>query len=127
MNYKELETLLLSFKDSSLSFPFDDKTPVFKVANKMFALVGLDNNLLSINLKCDPEDALVLRSQFEAIRPGYHMNKDHWNTINLDGSLEEKLVIKLIHDSYALVIKTLSKKEQERLRFLKDYTNCTSN
>ncbi len=115
MKYAELESLLLNFTDASLSFPFDDKTAVFKVAKKMFALVSLDTKPLSINLKCDPEDAQVLRSQFEAIIPGYHMNKDHWNTIVLDGSLPEDLVTKLIEDSYYLVAKSMSKKEQKRL------------
>ncbi|MEA3288520.1 MAG: MmcQ/YjbR family DNA-binding protein [Candidatus Marinimicrobia bacterium] len=115
MNYKKLETLLLTFEGSTLSFPFDDKTPVFKVARKMFALVSIDQTPLAINLKCDPEDALILRSQFAAIKPGYHMNKEHWNTVTLDGSLEQALVEKLIHDSYELVVKTLSKKEQRRL------------
>lgn len=115
MNYKELEALLLNFQDATLSFPFDDKTPVFKVANKMFALISIDQNPLAINLKCNPEDALILRSQFIAIKPGYHMNKEHWNTVTLDNSIEQDLVIKLIYDSYALVVKTLSKKEQLRL------------
>ena len=113
--YGELETVLLGFTDSSLSFPFDEKTAVFKVANKMFALVGLEWNPLAVNLKCDPDDAQILRSQFKAITPGYHMNKDHWNTVILDGSLESDLVYKLIEDSYILVVKTLSKKEQKRL------------
>jgi predicted DNA-binding protein (MmcQ/YjbR family) len=112
LNYKELETLLLACNKAFLSFPFDDKTPVFKVSKKMFALVSIDRDPLSINLKCDPEDAQILRSQFEAIKPGYHMNKDHWNTIVLDGSLDKNLVIKLIQDSYTLVIGTLSKKQQ---------------
>jgi predicted DNA-binding protein (MmcQ/YjbR family) len=115
MNFKDLETLLLKFPETTLSFPFDDKTPVFKVAHKMFALIAIDRTPLTINLKCDPEDALILRSQFSAIKPGYHMNKEHWNTVTLDESLEPALVVKLIHDSYGLVVKTLSKKEQQRL------------
>ncbi len=115
MNYSELEHLLLDYNDSTLSFPFDEKTAVFKVANKMFALVGLEWKPLGINLKCDPEDAQILRSQFMAITPGYHMNKDHWNTVILDGSLELELVKKLIDDSYRLVVKSMSKKEQHRL------------
>lgn len=115
LKYADLEALLLSFKDASLSFPFDDKTAVFKVAKKMFALVGLEWNPLAVNLKCDPDDAQILRSQFVAITPGYHMNKDHWNTVVLDGSLEPGLIKKLIEDSYFLVVRSMSKKEQKRL------------
>jgi len=115
MNYKELEEHLLSFNEATLAFPFDETTAVFKVAKKMFALVGIDNTPLSINLKCDPEDAILLRSQFDAIIPGYHMNKDHWNTIMLDGSLDRELILKLIDDSYKLVVGTLSKTQQKRL------------
>jgi len=72
-------------------------------------------NPLGINLKCDPDDAQILRSQFEAITPGYHMNKDHWNTVILDGSLDPRLVRKLIEDSYLLVVRKMSKNEQKRL------------
>ena len=115
MTYEELEVILLRYKDATLTFPFDEKTAVYKVAQKMFALVGLDWKPLGINLKCDPGDAQVLRSQFEAITPGYHMNKDHWNTVLLDGSLDTDLVGKLIEDSYILVVKSLSNKEQRRL------------
>jgi predicted DNA-binding protein (MmcQ/YjbR family) len=118
MTYVEIEAILLSYKDSSLSFPFDDKTAVFKVVKKMFALVSLDTNPLTINLKCDPEDAQLLRSQFDAVIPGYHMNKEHWNTVILDGSLEADFVKKLIEDSYVLVVKSMSKKEQNRLGVL---------
>jgi len=118
MKYPELKTILLSYKDASLDFPFDDKTAVFKVAKKMFALIGLEGDPLSINLKCDPQDAQILRSQFDAILPGYHMNKEHWNTVILDGRLEGDLVKKLIYDSYILVVKGMSKKEQKRLGVL---------
>jgi len=115
MNYKSLESFLLSFPGASLSFPFDNKTPVFKVAGKMFALVSIDSNPLSINLKCGPDDAQLLRSQFNAITPGYHMNKEHWNTVLLDGSLEEALINQLIIDSYSLVVESLSKLKQRDL------------
>ncbi len=77
--------------------------------------MSIDQKPLTINLKCDPEDALILRSQFKAVIPGYHMNKDHWNTVTLDGSLDPGLLKKLIEDSYALVVRTLNKKEHRRL------------
>lgn len=116
MDFKKLEQVLLSYPGTEKCFPFDDTTAVFKVLGKMFGLVGLDGEPLSINLKCDPQDALILRSQFKAIKPGYHMNKDHWNTILLDGTLAEDLVRKLIDDSYQLVVNKLSKKARETLR-----------
>lgn len=115
MKYDKLESILLEYRGSSVSFPFDQVTPVFKVGAKMFALVSVDKKPLSINLKCDPEDALILRSQFAAILPGYHMNKDHWNTLVLDGSIEEKLLLKLIEDSYKLVLQKMTKKDQNLL------------
>jgi predicted DNA-binding protein (MmcQ/YjbR family) len=115
MNFAMLEDLLLEYPGSEKYFPFDETTAVFKVRGKMFALAGIDQDPLAVNLKCDPEDALILRSQFHAIKPGYHMNKDHWNTVILDGSLDEDLLKKLIGDSYALVVKKLSKKVQANL------------
>lgn len=118
MKYAELEDILLGFTDSSLSFPFDEKTAVFKVAKKMFALIGMEWDPLGINLKCDPDDAQILRSQFDSIIPGYHMNKDHWNTVILNESLEPDFVKKLIEDSYLLVVRSMSKKEQKRLGVL---------
>ena len=83
----------------------------------MYALTSANKDPLSINLKCDPEDAIILRSQFPAIIPGYHMNKDHWNTIILDGSVDPQLITKLIEDSYFLVVRSFSKKIQKELGF----------
>ncbi|MCF7826808.1 MAG: MmcQ/YjbR family DNA-binding protein [Candidatus Marinimicrobia bacterium] len=115
MIYTELESILLAYPDAWLSFPFDKTTAVFKVSKKMFALVDMEGTPLSINLKCNPNDAQILRSQFAAIIPGYHMNKDHWNTVILNGSLDPDLVKELIENSYLLVVKSMSKKEQHRL------------
>jgi len=116
MTFYTLEQLLLEYPGSEKSFPFDAITAVFKVRGKMFALAGIENDPVSVNLKCDPEDALILRSQFPAIRPGYHMNKDHWNTIILNDSLELDLFKKLVSDSYALVVSKLTKKVQTDLK-----------
>ncbi len=85
------------------SFPFGDDTLVFKVNGKIFALVNLDGQL-TINLKCDPAYAIELRERFEAVTPGYHMNKKHWNTIILDGTVPDKEVFSWIDHSYELVI-----------------------
>lgn len=95
-------------------FPFDEKTLVFKVAGKIFTLI--DSELQdSINLKCDPERAIELREEFIGITPGYHMNKKHWNTVLLDGSIDLTLVLELIDHSYTLVFQSLPKKTQHEL------------
>jgi len=88
---------------------------VFKVKGKIFALTSLET-FESINLKCDPEEAVALREKYEAVIPGYHMNKKHWNTIIMDGSLSDKLIKQWIDDSYKLVINALTKKEKEELQ-----------
>jgi predicted DNA-binding protein (MmcQ/YjbR family) len=99
-------------------YPFGPDTLVFKVLSKMYALVGEDENPLRMNLKCDPEQAPVLRSMHDSILPGYHMNKEHWNTIVLDGTLPDELVFKLIDESYDLVAAGLKKSEKEELQLL---------
>ena len=89
--------------------PFGPDVLVYKVAGKMFALAVPADFPARINLKCDPERALALRDEYEAITPGYHMNKRHWNTLVLDGSLPSKLVRDLIDHSYELVVASLPK------------------
>ncbi|MBK9254156.1 MAG: MmcQ/YjbR family DNA-binding protein [Saprospiraceae bacterium] len=89
------------------SFPFGGDTLVFKVMGKMFALTGLDEIPPKANLKCSPERAIQLREEFEDITPGYHMNKSHWNTVALEGTLDDKLIYDLIDHSYDLVVKGL--------------------
>jgi len=100
---------LESFRDYCLKkenvteeFPFGEDTMVFKVKGKMFALTDVET-FASINLKCDPEKAIELREQYEAVQPGYHMNKKHWNTVTMDGRLPDKLVKEWIDHSYELV------------------------
>jgi predicted DNA-binding protein (MmcQ/YjbR family) len=101
--------LSLPFTDESM--PFDDTTLVFKVKNKMFALVSIPN-CESINLKCDPDLAIDLREKYEEVEPGYHMNKKHWNSIALDGSLKWPLIQEWIKNSYDLIVRSLPKREQ---------------
>jgi predicted DNA-binding protein (MmcQ/YjbR family) len=96
-------------------FPFGPEHSVFKVAGKMFALSALDRTPLEVSVKCEPELAVGLRTSYPAIRPGYHLNKRHWNTITLDGSLTDQLVRDLIEDSYDLVVSALSKRMREQL------------
>jgi predicted DNA-binding protein (MmcQ/YjbR family) len=96
-------------------FPFGPETSVFKVAGKMFALSALDRTPLEVSVKCEPELAVGLRDSHPAIRPGYHLNKRHWNTLTLDGSLPDQLVRDLIEDSYDLIVSALPKRVRERL------------
>lgn len=98
-------------------FPFDNDTLVFKVMGKMFALTNV-SNFYSINLKCDPEQAIALRETYEAVLPGYHMNKKHWNTVQMDGTLPDKLVLSWIDKSYQLVASSLTKTQKTALKAL---------
>jgi predicted DNA-binding protein (MmcQ/YjbR family) len=96
-------------------FPFTDEHSVFKVGGKMFVISALGRTPLDVSVKCEPELAVQLRDTYEAIRPGYHLNKRHWNTITLDGSLPDKLVRDLVQDSYDLVVSALPKRTREAL------------
>ena len=93
-------------------FPFDEKTLVFKAGSKMFALISLDSPH-QINLKCDPLVVPELRKKYPAVIPGYYMNKKHWNTVKLDGSIPVELLQSWIDDSYNLIIKGMTKKDRE--------------
>jgi predicted DNA-binding protein (MmcQ/YjbR family) len=113
---QELRARCLSFDAAVEDFPFNPETSVFKVLGKMFALTNLDARPLTVNLKCDPEDALRLRGEHEGlIVPGWHMNKRHWNTVTVDGGLPDRLVRELIEDSYDLVVAGLPRAERLRL------------
>ena len=108
MNIEEFRQYCLSKKGVTEEFPFGPDTLVFKVMGKMFALTNLDGDF-SINLKCDPDLAVELREQYPAVLPGYHMNKKHWNTIAIDGSLSNKLINEWTDHSYNLVVDQLHK------------------
>lgn len=115
MNLKWLSQYLLRKKGTTSGYPFDETTLVFKVMNKMYALIAEDENPLRINLKCDPDEAQILRGMHKSIMPGYHMNKEHWNTIIIDRSLPDEMIYKMIDCSYDLVIKGLKKSDREKL------------
>jgi predicted DNA-binding protein (MmcQ/YjbR family) len=115
MDVETIREHCLAKKAVTEGFPFGPDTLVFKVHNKIFLLVPLESSPLQFNAKCDPEKAVELRERYDAIRPGYHMNKKLWNTITIDHSLTNQLVLALIDDSYALVVKSLPKKLQEDL------------
>ncbi|MEO5719876.1 MAG: MmcQ/YjbR family DNA-binding protein [Chthoniobacterales bacterium] len=95
--------------------PFGDEHLVFKVGGKMFALVGLDEVPATANLKCDPDQALELRDRYEQVRPGYHMNKRHWNTVEISGGIPETELRAMIDHSYELVVAGLSKAARAKL------------
>lgn len=114
MNIEELRNYCISKKGVTEEFPFDETTLVFKVMGKMFALTDLEGDL-SINLKCDPEKAIELRERHLCVLPGYHMNKKHWNTILIDGSVSNQLIQEWIDHSYDLVVTKLSKKQKDEL------------
>ncbi len=105
MNIEELRDYALSLKDVTESFPFGEDTLVFKTNDKIFLLVSLSAQPLQFNVKCDPEYAIQLREQYSSILPGYHMNKKHWNTVIIDGSLSKTQLKQFINDSYLLVAK----------------------
>lgn len=118
MNIESLRDYCLTKKGSSESFPFDETTLVFKVMGKMFALTDLESEILTVNLKCNPDDAVNLREEYPAVKPGYHMNKNHWNTVYVDGSVTDEIIFQWIDSSYNLVKKSLSKKLQQELELL---------
>jgi predicted DNA-binding protein (MmcQ/YjbR family) len=114
MNIEELRGYCLSKKGATESFPFDETTLVFKVMRKMFALTDLESDF-SVNLKCDPEKALVLREHHPCVIPGYHMNKKYWNTVIIDGSVSDEVLHEWIDDSYDLVFRSLPSNLMESL------------
>jgi len=103
MNVEILREYCISKKNVTESFPFGDDTLVFKTQGRIFALVNLEGDL-SINLKCDPARAIELRERYSSVIPGYHMNKKHWNTVYIDGSVPDKEVFSWVDHSYDLVL-----------------------
>lgn len=120
MDADDLRTLCLSFRGSQETFPFGARTSVFKVDGKMFALSQLGHAPLSVSLKCEPVLAEQLRAAHPSIDPGYHLNKRHWNTVTLDGSLPDDMVAELVEDSYDLVVSRLPQARQLALGWRPD-------
>lgn len=115
----DLETLrnhLLKKPGANEGLPFGPQALVFKVLDKMFAVIALDAFPSWVTLKCDPERALLLREQYEAVRPGYHTNKKHWNTVTLDGSVPDAELLEWVDHSYQLVVQGMSKTARDRLK-----------
>ena len=114
MNIEEFREYCLSYNGVTESFPFDEITLVFKVGGKMFAICSLDQ-FDFINLKCDPGRALELRSEYDAVKPGWHMNKKHWNSVYVNQDLNDLMVKELIDHSYRLIVDSLPKSKRALL------------
>jgi predicted DNA-binding protein (MmcQ/YjbR family) len=103
MKHKEIEDYILSMPNAVLEYPFGKEVAVYKVHDKMFALIAEGSSPVRLSLKCDPELSKVLRDKYETVMPGYHLNKKHWNTIICSGQLDEEQIKDLIRHSYQLV------------------------
>jgi predicted DNA-binding protein (MmcQ/YjbR family) len=114
MNLERYRTFCLAKKGVTEEFPFGSETMVFKVMGKMFALTNVES-FASINLKVDPETGVELREKYPSVLPGYHMNKKHWITVLMDGSIPDKILCQWTDNSYQLVVASLPKKQQELL------------
>ena len=113
-----LRAILLAKPGTTEETPFGPEALVYKVRGKMYALVAWEADPLTISLKCDPDQALFLRDMYPAVQPGYHLNKRHWNTVTLDGSIGDAEIASLIADSYDLVVrKNLTKAQRAELGF----------
>jgi predicted DNA-binding protein (MmcQ/YjbR family) len=118
MDYDTLCAYLENKPGARRDMPFGPDALVFKVLDKMFALVAWQKDPLTISLKADPVDAVILRKQYKAIIPGYHMNKKHWNTVTLDSSVPDDEVRQMIDESYALVVAGMTRAKQIQLKKL---------
>ena len=117
MNVEEFREYCISLKGVTEEFPFGGEVLVFKVMGKMFALTVLDKEF-SINIKCNPDLAIELREKYTAVVPGYHMNKTHWNTVIMDGTVSNKLISEWINHSYQIVVDKLPKILKNKLNTL---------
>jgi len=120
MQLESLRHYLLKKNGAKEDFPFGPEAMVFKVMGKMFALVAWAEKPLRLSLKCDPALALSLREVYRAVRPAYHMNKKHWNTVILDSTIPDEEIYTMIDDSYELVVKGLKKADRQKLSGSKD-------
>ena len=116
MNYASAKAYLLSQPEAVEDYPFGPEAAVFKVRGKMFALLMDTGGTVRMNLKCDPDEALALRDIFPAVTPGYHMNKKHWNTVELDGSIPNGEIERMIDNSWLLVVNGMPKARRPLLK-----------
>jgi predicted DNA-binding protein (MmcQ/YjbR family) len=115
MDIEQFREYSLSKKGVTEDFPFDEVTLCLRVAGKIFAITGLDNELFTVNLKCEPDYAIELRERHPEVQPGWHMSKKHWNTVDFTGALDGAQLRHLIDHSYEQVVKTLKKAERAAL------------
>jgi len=113
--HKQLEGYLLAKPGTKLDYPFGKEAAVYKVLDKMFAIIAEDKTPVRLSLKCDPQLAETLREKYDSISPGYHLNKKHWNTVLVTGQLEEDELLGLIDHSYHLVVEGLTAEQQNQL------------
>lgn len=116
LNAQSIRQYCLEKSGTHAGYPFGPGTLVIKVIDKIFILINEHSDPLTINLKADPDDALALRAKYSAIQPGYHMNKRHWNTLTVDGTIPANLIYELIDESYALVVAGLPKRSKGLLK-----------
>ena len=116
MNYAGARDYLLAQPEAWEDFPFGPDVAVMKVLDRMFATLAVEDGVARMNLKCDPDEALMLRDIFTAVTPGYNMNKRHWNTVLLDGSIPEGEIQRMIENSYALVVARLPAVQRRALQ-----------
>ena len=115
MKYRAVKTYLVGKPEAVEDYPFGPEAAVFKVKNKMFAILGRYQDRDIVNLKCDPNEALMLRDIFDDVIPGYHMSKTHWNTIFIEGDVPTKEIKRMIDRSYTLIVKSLKKTQRTAL------------
>lgn len=115
MNLEQLEKICISKNGSIKEYPFGDEAMVFKVMNKMFGFIMWEKSPLQIVIKSDPQDAIGYREIYDCVTEGYYMNKKHWSTITIDGTMKDKILIDMINESYDLVVAKLTKKEKNEL------------
>jgi predicted DNA-binding protein (MmcQ/YjbR family) len=125
MDPNELRDLLLDHPAVTEEQPFGPDVIVYKVLGKMYALSAYESPL-TVNLKCEPNYALELRNQFEAVNPGFHMNKKHWNTVTIDGSISKETIQELIQHSCNQVVKGMTKKDQEKVKEMSKKTDLSN-
>lgn len=116
MNYEDIREYCISKPGVTEGFPFNDTALVFKVMNKMFALLDLSDDSRGISLKCEPELATTLRDKYSEVNPAWHFNKVHWNGIALSGSIPDKTLKKWIDHSYDIIVESLPKSKKEELK-----------
>ncbi|MCA9527220.1 MAG: MmcQ/YjbR family DNA-binding protein [Myxococcales bacterium] len=116
MDFEKVRRALAAMPGAEESFPFGPDVLVYKVGGRMFALLPLEGEPARVNLKCEPDRAVVLRQRYAGVQPGYHMDKRHWNTVLLDGGLPTDELTFLLQHSWDLVVGGLKKAEREKLR-----------